>query len=233
MRCTRCDGLAVPQAVGIDPDGRVVFGWCLQCLEAAGCRLVEVPVASPSQLRSSIVSRPQDRSGRTGSPAQTALNEAGWIVAIVAFLMLTWGLILMAVALFREPPLSPGGSPLGNGTPSLLGMGGAATALLGLVLLLGASRWVGRIGAFPLRFLSWLSFLAALAILTLGIIDYRPRRNVALVVGVGVALAVSVAARLLERSQRAHLRAGPLSWPDEILRPEKGRRGRRSSSRPD
>ena len=51
MRCTRCDGLAVPQAVGIDADGRVVFGWCLRCLARSKCRLVEIPEAGPLELK--------------------------------------------------------------------------------------------------------------------------------------------------------------------------------------
>ena len=51
MRCTRCDGLVVPQAVGIDADGRVVFGWCLRCLARSKCRLVEISEASPLELK--------------------------------------------------------------------------------------------------------------------------------------------------------------------------------------
>ncbi len=54
MRCTRCDGLAVPQAVGIAPDGRVVFGWCLQCLADSDCRLVEVPATGMIHLRHAL-----------------------------------------------------------------------------------------------------------------------------------------------------------------------------------
>src|SRR4051812_17883958 len=50
MRCTRCDGLVVPQAVGIDPEGKVVFGWCLQCLADHRCKLVETSPLGPWNL---------------------------------------------------------------------------------------------------------------------------------------------------------------------------------------
>ncbi len=41
MRCTRCDRLAIPQAVGLSREGLVVFGWCLDCLEETGCTEIE------------------------------------------------------------------------------------------------------------------------------------------------------------------------------------------------
>jgi hypothetical protein len=46
MRCARCDQVALPQVLARTRDGRLVFGWCPQCLESEGCELVEVEPAA-------------------------------------------------------------------------------------------------------------------------------------------------------------------------------------------
>ena len=214
MRCTRCDGLAVPQAVGIAPDGRVVFGWCLQCLADKQCRLVEVPAAGPWDLRLSLpVSKPARPPLPGGNNPAAGVDQSQWIVAIVAFLMISWGLILLAAGLFSGSRPASATSPLGNGTAHLLGIGGAATAVLGLTLMVLASRRNWFPGTFLLALLSWLSLLAALGILANGLFDYQPDRNVQVVLGAGMALAISVMTRLLERSVKRKLKPAPASKP--------------------
>jgi hypothetical protein len=140
MRCTRCDDLAVPQAVGISPDGRVVFGWCLQCLADQNCRLVETASGGPFDFALVLSSRKQEEAGPlvVSAPARP-IDQSRRIVAVVAFLFVCWGLILMAAGLLSGPEPS-GSSPLGNGTAMLLGTGGAATALLGLALIIYLAR---------------------------------------------------------------------------------------------
>ncbi len=144
MRCTRCDGLAVPQAVGLDPDGRVIFGWCRSCLAEARCRLVEVPSTGLVHLKVSAPAGPARRADRrtlyTRNDPAGRVDDSQWIVAIVALLMIGWGLILVAAGFFAGSRPASGSSPLGNGTAPLLGVGGAATTLLGLGLLVLASR---------------------------------------------------------------------------------------------
>ena len=76
------------------------------------------------------------------------------------------------------------------------------TALLGLGLMVLASRRDWLPGTFVLVLLSWLSFVSGLAILAYAIFDYQPRRNVPILMGAGMAILISVVARLLERSQR-------------------------------
>jgi hypothetical protein len=203
MRCTRCDGLAVPQAVGIAPDGKVVFGYCLQCLADTDCRLVEVPARGPWDLKLSFSSTelPRQSSGQGITPA-APIDQSQWIVGVVAFLMITWGLLVLVAGLSITPRPGSASSPFGNGTTSLLGIGGAFTALLGLGLLILVSRRDAFPGTFLLTLLSWLSFLTALGILSYGIIDYQPRRNVPLVLGSAVAILISVVSRLIERSHR-------------------------------
>jgi hypothetical protein len=203
MRCTRCDGLVVPQAVGIHPDGRVVFGWCLRCLARSKCRLVEISEAGPLDLRLDFKTGEFARQPKSSDPPTHApVDQSQWIIALVSFLMISWGLILLAAGLFGgSGPLSGSGSP-GYLTSPLLGIGGAATALLGLGLLVLASRRDWLPGTFVLVLLSWLSFASGLAILAYAIVDYQPRRNVPIVIGAGMAMLISVVARLLERSQR-------------------------------
>jgi len=214
MRCTRCDDLAVPQAVGIAPDGQVVFGWCRQCLADKHCRLVEVPAAGPWDLRPSLpISKPARPPLPGGNNPAAGVDQSQWIVAIVAFLMISWGLILLAAGLFSgSRPVSPT-SPPGNGTSPLLGIGGAATAVLGLALMVMASRRNWLPGTFLLALSSWLSLLAGLGILANGLFDFQPGRNVQVVLGAGMALAISVMTRLLERSAKRKLKPAPLSKP--------------------
>jgi len=57
-----------------------------------------------------------------------------------------------------------------------------------------------------LALLSWLSLLACLGILANGLFDYQPDRNVQVVLGAGMALAISVMTRLLERSVKRKLK---------------------------
>jgi hypothetical protein len=203
MRCTRCDGLAVPQAVGIAPDGTVVFGWCRPCLAKKNCQLVEIAAAGPWDLKLAFTAGEPDKSLYSGdSRSAPALDQSPWIVALVAFLMISWGLILVAAGLFGESWTSSATRLPGSGRSPLLGIGGGATALLGLGLMVMASRRSGFSNRFLLVLLSWLSFLGSLGILACAIFDYQPRRNIPVLLGAGLALAISVAARLLERLQR-------------------------------
>jgi len=214
MRCTRCDGLAVPQAVGIAPDGRVVFGWCLQCLADKQCRLVEVTAAGPWDLKLSFpISKPARPTLLSNNNPAAGVDQSQWIVAIVAFLMISWGLILLAAGLFSGSRPAPATSPLGNGSSQLLGVGGAATAVLGLALMVLASHRNWFPGTFLLALLSWLSLLATLGILVNGVLDFQPDRTVQVVLGAGVALTISVTTRLLERSVKRKLKPAPAAKP--------------------
>jgi len=222
MRCTRCDGLAVPQAVGIAPDGTVVFGWCRQCLADTDCDLVEVAAAGPADLRLSFTAARLTRQPqRAGVSPAGGIDESQWIISIVAFLMVASGLILLTAGVFTAAQPPADSSSLGNGSPALLGVGGGVTALLGLALLLAASYRDWLPGAFMLVLLSWLSFLIGLGILVQGIFDYQPRRNIPIVLGSGVALVISVAALMLARSQKRKVRSGHFSVPWKVA-PQSG-----------
>lgn len=140
MRCTRCDDLAVPQAVGIAPDGRVVFGWCLRCLADQNCRLVENASGGPFDLALLLSSRkPEEAGPRVVHAPDSRIDQSRRTVAVIASFLICWGLILMAAGIFGRP--DPAGSgPLGSGTAMVLGAGGAATALLGLALTIYVAR---------------------------------------------------------------------------------------------
>jgi hypothetical protein len=209
MRCTRCDGLAVPQAVGIAPDGRVVFGWCRECLADTDCRLVEVPGAGLSHLRLNF--RPDDPDPREPATA-SAVDQSAWALLAVAVLLIGWGLVLMAAGLFVSPRAT-GQNPLGNGTAPLLGVGGAATAIVGMILLVLATARQGYPASMVLRVLGRLTFLAAAGILAYGIFDYEPRRNVPLVLATSLAVAISILAHAMERSQRREALSAPSAGP--------------------
>jgi hypothetical protein len=177
------------------------------------CRLVEVNVSALSDLRvtfptTETIRRP---SPEGGSPAR--VDESQWIVAVVAFLMISWGLILLAAGLFSGSRGDAVVSPLGNGSPQLLGVGGAATAMLGLVLLVLAWRRDWLPSTFLLALLSWLSLLAGLGFLLSLFFDFEPGRNIQVALATGIALIISLLTRLLERSAKRKLKPAPPPKP--------------------
>lgn len=196
MRCARCDRLAIPQAVGHSPEGLVVFGWCLHCLEEAGCTDIEV-------VKRPRVHRPSIRPVLALEPTGLRVTATRWsrqrAVLSVAAILGGWSLVLLALGVWsvQHPPPDP--SPLGNGTPMLFLIGGAATAATSLVLL-GLSQ--GRVLLASRRVCGWVqsgSFLLALVILLIGIVFHDPRRDPFVVAAAGLALTLSIGANWQQR----------------------------------
>lgn len=129
MRCTRCDRIAVPQALGRLPDGRLAFGLCVRCLTDEGCEAIRIGPRHgrhPRRLRPRAPAHLADLSRRRGLRA-------------LAGLLAAWGVTLALVgATFSRSRLPR--SPLGNGSPILLLTGAAAMALLALALGYAARR---------------------------------------------------------------------------------------------
>jgi hypothetical protein len=208
MRCTRCDRIAVPQAVGLTREGLVVFGWCLTCLAEEGCVLVEIPGDGPFALRGSRRRgrrTPRWRGSWRGLPARprrlalvmVATFMAGWAALLTAF-----GAMLLAFPLLPARRLSP---------PTLLGGGGlmAATSL---------SLWLAaldrrRVPLVLLKVVQVTAAVVAFGVLICGIARPDPWRNVAVLSVALPAFAVSWAAHWAERRLR-RIRA----LPQTILR---------------
>jgi hypothetical protein len=216
MRCTRCDRLVIPQAVGLTPEGDLVFGWCLACLEETGC--TEIEVASPSKAVGTQLSVPrraprwvakQQERKRARARAR-ALERAEphilqpiakrrRVVAALAGLMGIWGLVLVSAGITLRGRRGPEVfSPFGNGTPALLIGGGAATALVGLTLWAYGSLAAVVRSISALRMIQGIAFLAALGILLEGIVNRYPQRDAVVVALAGLAVIVAIAARMVE-----------------------------------
>lgn len=142
MRCTRCDQLAIPQALGRTPEGRLVFGWCLTCLADVGCQ--EIEIADPPRLRPLISllatssAAQSSRVVRLIEPSSVTVgNPRRKVLAVIAVALALWGVVLLVgglVAQSRPMPISP--SPMGNGSPALLLVGGAIMTIFGALLWL-------------------------------------------------------------------------------------------------
>jgi hypothetical protein len=98
MRCTRCDSVAVPQAVGVARGGLVVFGWCLSCLQEEECELVEVP--GPGLK---AVNRPARRRPAQPPPVDLVARGRRFALRVVAAVLALWGLCLAVFGLLRFP----------------------------------------------------------------------------------------------------------------------------------
>jgi len=214
MRCTRCDGLAVPQGVGIAPSGKVVFGYCRDCLADPKCRLVEVTAREPRDLILDFSAC--DRTSREDdslSSLPITMDKARWIIALVGFAMIAWGLVLLTAGLATTPGPAPAVSPFGNGTMALLGVGGLVTALLGVGLLVLAVRHAGFPALTLVGLMSCGSLLTGLGLLVYGTKDLRRARYTSLVVGMSLAILISAVSLLLERFWGRALKSPRLSSP--------------------
>jgi hypothetical protein len=135
MRCTRCDRIAVPQALGRLPDDRLAFGYCLRCLVAEGAESIQIARPRRRKRWPSPITRD---AVRPVDPRPRGLRS-------LAGLLAAWGLMLAIVGATSSgshPGAPP--SPLGNGTAPLLLVGAGALAMTGLALAAAASRVQAR-----------------------------------------------------------------------------------------
>ena len=196
MRCTRCDKIAVPQAVGRTPGGVLVFGWCLDCLHAECCRIEEEPAPKPLRQRPSLAhrttaARRRGRPWRLGSRRLLGLGVAG--------LMALWALILVFLGLLKLPGARPGRPrPLGMGSGWVLTAGGGAMALASLAVWVAVLHRALR-RRFVLKVVQVAAATVAITTLVWGIVHYVPGRAPASVTIAGAAMGVSWAAYWLDR----------------------------------
>src|SRR5207248_1425563 len=107
----------------------LVFGWCLDCLHAACCRIEEEP--APKPLRA----RPGHPHRTPAAPRRWRLGSRRLLGLGVAGLMALWALILVLLGLLKLPGARPGRPrPLGMGSGWVLTAGGGAMALASLAV---------------------------------------------------------------------------------------------------
>jgi hypothetical protein len=224
MRCARCDRPIFPQAVGQTADGKVVYGWCVACMEATGCR--GIVVARPSRGRSTklvltereavrsvgsvptLVRPDLPRPRRVGLPADPRRR----LVAVVALGLWLWGVTLITAGLFLRwlrGPSQP--RTMGRGNPDVLVLGGATTVVIALFLVVTLfalaatprperlrSQWVGRL-AQSVALLAMVGLLAT----ALTPQNRQAAPFVALSLTVAVALAVALGTRRMSQRPQA------------------------------
>jgi len=201
MRCTRCDRVAVPQAVGRSRDGSLVFGWCRACLAEGGCSLVESDWAPFGNAR-------RKHRRRDPRPLRPGADRRRLVYFIVGG-MAAWTLTLMVLGL-----VSLGAPAQGRVGPLSRGFG---QGLIAAGLLMGATGlaiWAVTLDRrLAPRSLQAASALVAFAILAYGIVRHSPRRDPWIVGMAAVALVVSWAAR---RAGRAAGTGAGTSRPSSI-----------------
>ncbi len=208
MRCTRCGGLAIPQAVGRSRDGAVVFGWCLACLAEEDCTLVEETDISFGKLpRKARRRRPQARPRREAvSRPESARRK---VVYYVVGGMVAWTLTLMVLGLLSLSAPVVGAAGIGNrGVGQLLIVGGLLMGVTGLAVWAATldRRYARRLGP---RAVGTSSAILAALTLAWGIVRHNPSRDPWIVATVAVALGVSWWARRAGRSASARKEADP------------------------
>ena len=210
MRCSRCDQPVVPQAMGRTPEGRIVFGWCLNCLEDGGC--VEVEVARTRRRPTTrLVLRERDKRPWLGSGAQfrgrravshERLGPVRQLLKGVAAIMTIWGCLLLGSGLVLARPLEMGLNPAERSIPHLIFAGGGTAALAGAILWIISTRLWDRSQQW-LRGAQAVFFGVALVILGVGVATHDPKRDPWIVAAAAIALVISALARWVEiRSPR-------------------------------
>jgi hypothetical protein len=184
MRCTRCDSVAVPQAVGIACGGLVVFGWCMTCLAEEGCELVEVPGSGLKAAK-----RPARRRPAKSPPVDPVARGRRIALRVVAAVLALWGLFLAVIGLLRFP-----GWVTANGWARsmalLWGWSACVMALLSLVIL-AISFEPKTARRFALKAMQVGGASLGIGVLVWGVIWHEPRRDTLVVSMAFVAFGIS------------------------------------------
>ncbi len=197
MRCTRCDRIAFEEILARDPDGDLVFGWCVDCVKEADFEIVLTP-AIPLKITSEPVVRRLRHFYRSTSRAITRprTEEAGKKLAAmgVVGLMTAWALILAFIAGVRLVTTDDGKWPWLVATGAM-----AVTSLIVWAVM------IGRTGGFRivLKVIQVAGAIAAFGILTWGILRDRREQAASIVLFAFLAFLVSWGARVLERRTMA------------------------------
>jgi hypothetical protein len=179
------------QKLGRLADGRLVFGWCLDCLHEEGCLENEGGIR---RLWTPLVQAARRLLGGRGVPDGRKLALMG-----IAGLALAWGIILAFVGGLKLPGAIVGTpNPLGNGTRSFLVAGGGMMALMSLALWVALLKPRQR-RRVAFKFVQVAAALTVFASLAWGIVRHEPSRDPKLILVVTLALSVSWAARTWER----------------------------------
>jgi hypothetical protein len=207
----------VPQAVGIAEDGRVVFGWCVECLVDTHCDLVEIPAKGIDDLKLTFTTVPQNSArNRTGPrPDANVIDQSIWLVGLVGFLMLAWGATVICAGFLMSPRPATLPSPVGNGTAPLLRVGGAATILLGLMFLTMAANRDREFRRRLTRGVRWGGLVLCLMISCYAILSgaiFRHPLPVCWAMFLPLILS-SIALVIDERDKRAMLKVNPWEFP--------------------
>ncbi|ODU02229.1 MAG: hypothetical protein ABS79_00715 [Planctomycetes bacterium SCN 63-9] len=133
--------MAVPQAVGIADDGRVVFGWCGQCLLDTHCNVIEISARGIADLKLSFSAAPEPKpQKREPEPQRAGVDQSIWLVGLVGFLMVAWGTTVLCAGFLIGPGDGPTRQPSLTGSPPMLRVGGTATILMGVMFLTMAAN---------------------------------------------------------------------------------------------
>ena len=192
MRCTRCDGIAVPQAVGRTRDGVLVFGWCLACLGEEGC-LIEEPPGRRRRWRWQWPAR------GAGSRRLAVLGVAGLLAA--------WALVLTFLGVLKVPgPVQDPPRPIDGGSGWFFLGGGGLMALVSLAAWAAVLDRATRL-RFALKVVQVASATVAVSALGWALLRQAATRVPLAVPVAAVALGLSWAARRYERRRVPAARA--------------------------
>lgn len=198
MRCARCGRRSRKLRVARGPDGRLVFGWCADCL--AEVQLRSLGLLPPAPVPVSEAAAPAD-------PRDERANGLRGLGA----LLVVWGLLLELVG---------AGSWLGLGRadegfgPTRIGRGQVFAAAGAVLAVAGAWMGLASLGRGDRRRTLARAVEAAaiglgLCVLAVGIAFHDRHRDPWVVAGVVLAFVSARAARLLSRARPARPRPLP------------------------
>ncbi len=196
MRCTRCDSPAVPLSLGRLRDGRLVFGWCRECLVANGCESLDEGPEMELVLNRSQARRRRRTARRARAAARSPEEVRRLILRSIAQVLALWALLLAVAGGFLVPgPSARPTDPVGNGARAFLLVGSGVMLVIALVLGFSARRTVRGRRPTPRRLVPIVSTLMIVVVLVWGIGWHKLSRDPWIVAIVALVLLASVLSR--------------------------------------
>lgn len=137
MRCSECDRIVREQSVARLKDGRIVFGWCVPCVDVADAERIELTDRVRLFGQGEKVAIPFG--GTSWEHDEARSHQRIFALTVTAASLAGWGLMLAVAGFLNNDDPTPA-QPQGTHIGILLVCGGGSLMGMALGLFLAARR---------------------------------------------------------------------------------------------